>query len=82
MVLLDLSPIGFQSQTFGELVSPMKNLEVRVPDVEYNLLLREKFYTFEILPNCGLLCQGGVFPSENMSLPLLSTLMLPSYLLL
>lgn len=33
--LLDVSPIGFQSQTFWGLISPVQVPEVRVPDVGF-----------------------------------------------
>lgn len=54
MVLLNLSLIGFQSQTFRELLSLVQIPRAEVPDVGHKLLTPqgENPY-FEIPPSCG-----------------------------
>lgn len=69
--LLDVSPIGVQSQTFWVLVSPLQAPRVRVPQVRHKPpLLRKKLQICETPPDCRSHHWGGFF-CETTSLPLL-----------
>ena len=62
LVFLDVSPVGFQSQMFWGLISPVQVPRVGVPDVGHKfLLLREKLCIFEIPSDCGSPHQGWGF---------------------
>ena len=70
---LDIFPVGFQSQVFWGLVSPVQDL----------LLYSENNHNFVILPDCGLLRLGrAFFLGESVSLFLLPISMLFFYPLL
>lgn len=78
MVFLNVILVGFQSQTFGGLVSPVQVLRVGVPSMEHKpLTSQEKISYSGISPNCrSLHLRQGVY------LPLLPVLMLSFYPLL
>lgn len=57
MVFMDVIPTGFQDMEFGALICPVKDLRVRVSDVDTDsLLLREKFHNFESHPGMDCCC--------------------------
>lgn len=61
MVLLDVSLIGFKSQTFWGLISPVQVPRVGVLNWSTSsLLLRENFCIYEITPDVGFHAGVGV----------------------
>ena len=83
VVFLDIYPIGFQSQMFWELLSPVQDLGAGMTDMALNpLLLRLKIHIFVILPNCGFLRWCGFVLDEIISLPFLLISKLSIYPLL
>lgn len=67
---VNISPVGFLSQIFWGLISPVELLGFGVPDRGTNLLLLSKYLSVEIVPYCVPSHQGWDF-CENMYLPLL-----------
>ena len=69
MVLLDVSPIDFQSQTVWRLISLVHIPSVGVPDVECKTsLLRVEFDVCETLPDGRVTVLGVSFWQDHLSM--------------
>lgn len=57
-----MSPVGFQSQIFGVLISQVLVLKILVLDVGHKIFAPQvEVLCFELLPNCVIILGTGFF---------------------